>query len=175
MAAIFLGCSPEFGHKIMAALFDSVADADKAEMKAKQDTLATVDSSAVQIVAENAFINNYSLHEPYKARECESCHNTADMTKLNEVQPALCYMCHSDFSEQYAHLHGPVEGGFCTECHNPHIAKNKKLLENNGQDLCLKCHYKEDVLRNEMHDGIGETDCAECHNPHGGEDKFILR
>ena len=71
-------------------------------------------------------------------------------------------------------MHGPAAGGYCTECHNPHMSKSKKLLIRNGQDLCLECHAPKSDLSAESHKDIEDSECILCHNPHGGKDRKIL-
>ncbi|NOX85830.1 MAG: hypothetical protein GXO86_07695 [Chlorobi bacterium] len=118
--------------------------------------------------------SEYIFHPPYQEKECANCHNQGQMGKLLEPLPGLCYQCHESFGDQYQVLHGPVDAGFCTQCHNPHMSKNKFLLIRTGQNLCLNCHLSKDVFKNEAHSDIEDADCTECHNPHGGEDRFIL-
>ena len=91
-----------------------------------------------------------------------------------EPEPALCYMCHEDLTSVYPVLHGPVGGGYCTACHDPHSSKAGSLLRFNGRDLCLYCHVEKEVLKNEIHEGLEEMACSDCHNPHGGEDMNFL-
>ncbi|MCB0292107.1 MAG: hypothetical protein KDH97_17765, partial [Calditrichaeota bacterium] len=85
-------------------------------------------------------------------------------------QSELCYECHDDDREKYAHLHGPVGGGYCTTCHNPHRAENPHLLRMTPEELCFYCHQQEDVYRNDTHEDVLAGECLDCHNPHGGED-----
>ena len=92
-----------------------------------------------------------------------------------EPQPGLCYICHEDLAEQYNYLHGPVTGGYCSACHNPHKSEHEKLLRYTGEALCYYCHEAESVLQNEMHEGLDGMLCTDCHNPHGGEDKYIFQ
>jgi len=91
-----------------------------------------------------------------------------------EDEPALCYNCHEDFSLSLPYLHGPVSGGFCTECHSPHMSENKMLLVRKGQQLCLYCHDTASLKEAGNHENLGEMDCAECHKPHGGDDRFMF-
>ena len=86
-------------------------------------------------------------HEAYGSKTCQNCHDNTVGNDLLEPQPALCYNCHDDFTEEFTFLHGPVSSGYCTECHHPHLSKNQMLLKKTGQELCLNCHEESDVLK----------------------------
>jgi len=116
----------------------------------------------------------FVYHPPYSAAECVKCHDKGALSNQAKPQPGLCYTCHRNFSEKFKYLHGPVAGGYCTECHAPHKAEFQKLLKRKGQQLCLRCHNVTQVLKNKAHTGIGNSDCTSCHNPHGGADRFVL-
>lgn len=167
-----VSCSPKSGYRVLSVFFDGVPDPDISE------SLVMIDSSQIhgEINTEAVSQKNTELvfHVPYKEKDCGSCHNMNSMGKLTEPMPSLCYQCHENFSEQYKLLHGPVDAGFCTECHNPHQGKNEYLLTRKGQDLCLYCHDPDDVFKGEVHSAIDETDCTECHNPHGGEERYYF-
>ena len=135
------------------------------------DSTILADSSAsplIPIIAETTF----NFHEPYASKECDICHDKTAMGQLTDSQPDLCYMCHSDFTQEFNFLHGPVAGGYCTACHNPHMSKSKSLLIRTGQELCLYCHDSNQIYKNENHEGIEDYNCTECHNPHGGDNKY---
>ncbi|MBN2755903.1 MAG: hypothetical protein JXR51_01920 [Bacteroidales bacterium] len=72
-------------------------------------------------------------------------------------------------------MHGPVGGGFCTSCHNPHKSKSKNLLIRQSQQLCIQCHDSVLVFRNKYHLNINITNCTECHDPHGGENRYLAK
>ena len=115
------------------------------------------------------------IHYPYGERECASCHNEQALGSMLVAQPGLCYICHEDLSTQFSYLHGPVAGGYCTACHDPHRSENEKLLKRTGEVLCYYCHESKSVLANEMHADLEGMLCMDCHNPHGGEDKYIFQ
>lgn len=168
--ALLVTCSPTEKYKVLSFVFDGVPDPDITE----QDTLLVAEATNNVNKNKNQFVANKFFHEPYKERDCSMCHDAVVRNKLNEEQPALCYNCHDDFSDKYEVVHGPVAGGFCTECHTPHMGDYEKLLLRQGQEMCLKCHDSRDVFKNENHEDIGEESCTECHNPHGGEDQFMF-
>ncbi|MCK5076303.1 MAG: hypothetical protein KAR38_08000 [Calditrichia bacterium] len=113
-------------------------------------------------------------HPGIKDKSCDDCHNKEAGNAPMDKQPDLCYACHEDFSEQFKYVHGPVAGGFCTECHNIHNSKNEKLIVRTGREMCLYCHESSDVFKNEVHEDIEDTSCFECHNAHGANCKYLL-
>ncbi|NOY60272.1 MAG: hypothetical protein GXO75_15285 [Calditrichaeota bacterium] len=168
-----LACSSGNRYKWLSFFFDDVPNPNA--KIAKTDSLQA-DSSKSAFNARQIRPSKplYIFHAPYQEKACDDCHDLAYSSRLLQPQPQLCYQCHEDFKEQFAVLHGPVASGHCTACHNPHMAKNKKLLKRKGQQLCLYCHELSDILKNDVHQDIDNTDCTECHNPHGGEDEYLL-
>lgn len=167
-----ISCSPIQQYKVLSFVFDGVPN----PMALDGDTsvVEVSNTNVLQPALKNKPIDRVFVHEPFESRNCENCHMQGK-SELQEPEPSLCYMCHEDMTEKYTYLHGPVAGGYCTECHNPHKSKIDKLLLREGQSLCLSCHVKTDVLNNENHEGIDEMNCIECHNPHGGEDPFLFQ
>lgn len=168
-------CSSTNQYKFLSFFFDGVPNPDVQAAIQKRDSISRKDSTSL---AENLNIDTSpkgSIHSPYQEKECATCHDQSAMGKFTELQPKLCYQCHEDFSSRYKVLHGPVGGGHCTACHNPHLSENVSLLKRTNQSLCLFCHEQKQVLALEPHQDIESTSCTECHNPHGGDDKYILR
>lgn len=175
MAAILLcQCSPKASKSLLTFFFDGVPETDTlalAPIGGQLNPDSTLQEGEVLALGEPAML----VHYPYAERECAACHDEQSLGTMTEAQPELCYMCHEDLSANYAYLHGPVAGGYCTSCHDPHSSKNEKLLRYTGDELCFHCHKKESVFRNEMHEGLDGMACADCHNAHGGEDKYIFQ
>ncbi len=172
-AIVFIaGCSPKAGKKTLNFFFDGVPGEESENPVTMGDSLNLSDSltavSRVPVVPENIY------HLPYLEKECSGCHDQNSMGEYVLPQPALCYQCHEDYAENYKVIHGPVAGGYCTECHHPHYSKEEYLLERTGQSLCLYCHVAGESFSMEVHDGIEDTNCTECHNPHGGEDRYMF-
>lgn len=80
--------------------------------------------------------------------------------------------CHGDVKES-RHLHGPVNLGQCSPCHEPidgrHVFKPADL----GPDLCKTCHETESPKAH-VH-GPFQSDCTQCHSPHGGSNRHFLK
>lgn len=173
MAVLILSsCSPEAGRKTLNFFFDGVPSKEVAEQSNDVDSLIKIDSALTNLnVPEKSQI---IYHIPYLEKECASCHDQTSMGNLVMPQPRLCYQCHENFEQIYNVVHGPVGGGYCTECHQPHYTKEKYLLRLSGQELCFQCHVTGVTFNTTIHEGIEDTNCTECHNPHGGEDSLMF-
>lgn len=168
-------CSPYAGNSILQVFFDGVPESDSTSATLMDPEGEPTDSSGTSETILATAGTEQFIHYPYEERVCASCHSEQSLENMVEPQPGLCYICHEDLSERYKYLHGPVAGGYCTACHNPHMSENQKLLRITGDELCFYCHDKESVLSNEMHEGLDGMLCTDCHNPHGGEDKYIFQ
>ena len=53
-----------------------------------------------------------------------------------------CLQCHDRLAEEIkaAVPHPPAAGGECSSCHNPHVARFEKLLQDRPGPLCIACH-----------------------------------
>ena len=174
-ALILSQCSPYAGKSILHLFFDGVPEVDSTLSAHSEPGIIQTDSTEGQ---ENMLASadpGIFLHYPYEERDCGTCHNQQSLGDLVEPQPGLCYLCHEDLATRYHYLHGPVAGGYCTACHDPHTSRNSMFLRLTGEELCFYCHRKESVLRNEVHEGLEGMLCTDCHNPHGGEDKYIFQ
>jgi len=172
VAAFIFSCSIRSNYKTFSIFFDGVPNPHIVDSIAQADSIkkSEIATPKPARVVKSDFI----LHPPYAERDCEGCHNKNSMGSLRESMPALCYQCHESFNEKYEFVHGPVDAGYCTECHSAHMSKNDKLLIRTGQEICLYCHDSEDILQGEVHSDIEDTNCTDCHNPHGGEDRYIF-
>ncbi|MCK5065893.1 MAG: hypothetical protein KAR16_00580 [Bacteroidales bacterium] len=159
----------------MNFFFDGVPETDTADVNLADLEETSIDSMGPTEELLALEMPSHMVHYPYEERECASCHNELSLGTMVEPQPGLCYICHEDFSTVYNYLHGPVAGGYCTSCHDPHMSESGKLLRLTGDDLCFNCHREVSVLQNEMHEGLEGMFCTDCHNPHGGEDKYIFQ
>ena len=168
-------CSPHAGKSVLHFFFDGVPASDSLEA-ARTDpgtTLPAPDASSQELaVLPEARI---FVHYPYEEQECASCHDELSLGRMVEAQPGLCYVCHEDFTGSFGYLHGPVAGGYCTACHDPHQSEKEHLLRLSGKALCFYCHQEESVLENDMHADLEGMLCLDCHHPHGGDDKYILQ
>ncbi|MDX2443213.1 MAG: cytochrome c3 family protein [Bacteroidales bacterium] len=165
-------CSPEAGKKTLNFFFDGIPAESQQVLAIATDTLIIIDS--LRPTQENFQKAEITYHIPYVGKECASCHDQDFMGKYVLPQPELCYQCHEDFNNRYEVLHGPVAGGYCTNCHHPHFTKEENLLKRTGQELCLYCHIPGKGFNEQIHVGIENTNCIKCHNPHGGKDRLMF-
>jgi predicted CXXCH cytochrome family protein len=167
-------CSPRAGRSLLTFFFDGVPGSDTTEIGLLEADTVLTDSLNPGVTGSLREEPLAIVHYPYQERECAACHDQQSLGNMVEPEPGLCYMCHEDFGATYEYLHGPVAGGYCTSCHDPHLSENEKLLRLTGEQLCLHCHNPESVFKNEMHQDLEGMTCTDCHNPHGGEDRFIF-
>ena len=120
---------------------------------------------------------------------CEACHGPGkahvdgggDKTKIFTFKnasaqqiSARCLDCHQ-YGEEHsnfgrsAHLQNNVG---CTDCHDPHHAKEAQFLMKEKQpQLCYTCHLEtKQQFNRTFHHRVNEglVQCSDCHNPHGG-------
>jgi predicted CXXCH cytochrome family protein len=174
LLSLLVSCSPGRSTRVISFFFDGVPARDSSKTvknsNSPSDSLKTDVFRAVPIETDEGF----TVHYPYKEKDCFSCHDEKSKSELILPLPNLCYTCHDNFADKFKYVHGPVASGYCTNCHNPHKSKEKKLLIRTGQQLCLFCHDSGPLLKSETHKDIADTECTLCHNPHGGEDRYIL-
>ena len=174
-AGLFLlsQCSPS-GKSLLTFFFDGVPEPDSTEVTVPGSEAVPADSANLAMDDSAPGSPMVFVHYPYGERECAACHDQRSLGTMVEPQPGLCYSCHEDLGTRYQYLHGPVAGGYCTSCHDPHRSGKEKLLKFTGDQLCFHCHKPESVYKNEMHMDLEGMVCVDCHNPHGGEDKYIF-
>jgi DmsE family decaheme c-type cytochrome len=131
-----------------------------------------------------AFEFNRRSNHPLKTGniKCIDCHNFSSMSDPNLAIGFdwICQSCHDDKAGPYLYEHPVtyshlVEGGGCTECHEPHGSANDRLLKQPGKGLCLQCHSIPPGHQLN-HDGLGmKLDCVVCHTDiHGSFDNKIF-
>jgi predicted CXXCH cytochrome family protein len=175
-AGIFLlsQCSPS-GKSLLTFFFDGVPESDSTRVELQRSHAFPADSANLVADDPEEEAQTLFIHYPYEEKECGACHDPEALGSMIEPQPGLCYTCHEDLNDKFQYLHGPVAGGYCTSCHDPHMSEQAKLLRLTGEELCFYCHQAESVFRNEIHEGLEGMTCTDCHNPHGGEDRYILQ
>ena len=163
-------CSP----KTLAIFFDGVPDPDDTVSVFQEQPAKKTAGYSENLASSKQMTVRHFFHSPYKQDDCSTCHDPRVMGKLQEPVPALCYLCHDDFSTTFSLLHAPAEAGECLICHKPHQSDYRKLLVKPGQELCFDCHDAGEVMNAGQHAEIGDSDCTDCHNPHGGTDRYFL-
>jgi predicted CXXCH cytochrome family protein len=116
-----------------------------------------------------------SAHGPYAQKECEQCHDGRYSNRLVAEEDELCWQCHEhqDFPGEI--VHGPMAGGLCIGCHDPHRSPNDFLLVRRGPELCGECHDPATFELAERHHPEEDDDCLRCHDPHATDRQYMLR
>jgi predicted CXXCH cytochrome family protein len=173
-AILVSSCSTKSSYGIKKIFFDGVPDpfkdneivygissVDSTSRKMRDSILAKAKSKEI-------------LHQPFQEQKCKTCHQKYRKSQSRTTSKDLCYTCHDNLETAYQNLHAPVVAGYCTQCHNPHKSKNKKLLISGDNTLCYNCHDEEYVSSTTLHKTMGEKNCTTCHNAHGGDTNFYL-
>lgn len=123
----------------------------------------------------------FRTHIPDNDRACINCHRLKqDLTRASTGTYAAvnpCYECHKDkigeFTRDY--IHGPVAGGSCTICHDPHGSIYDNSLVSPVPVLCPSCHGMEESKDMDVqHRPFAIGRCDECHDPHSTNNKWVL-
>lgn len=126
------------------------------------------------------------VHAPLKDG-CTACHlaiqepadkktkHPANLTITLVKQGAdLCYVCHKPMNTKKV-VHGPISGGGCVACHNPHQSPNKAMLKDVMPKLCFPCHPDSMLKEKVMHPPVGSGDCSICHENHQSDIAGLLK
>jgi len=168
-----VSCNTQKRYKVLSFFFDGVPNPQTTDIRVVADSLSILDSTNLLANSDEVTKSRFILHLPYGKKECISCHDQNSIGKTVESQPQLCYKCHDDYNESYQFVHGPVGGGYCSICHDPHKSQLNQLLKQPAEQLCLNCHDSSTVYNSKFHKKNEQTSCIECHNPHGGENRFM--
>lgn len=161
-------------------------NAGAAVILAQADQTATAGTSAVSaglLAPLAAAPAPVSSHAPYEAGDCSICHQNADPKQPGPIAKkgtALCLECHEEFVGvmKRKHAHPPALEN-CTNCHNPHNAKFRKLLRNETRVQCTTCHTEIKKIMDTasvQHEALNiGAQCTNCHNPHASSVEKLLR
>jgi len=126
--------------------------------------------------------NRFKNHIVNNRNACIICHKiSANLTMVragNYSDKNPCYMCHKDKIGEFAqdYIHGPVAGGSCTICHDPHGSSYEYNLHKSEDILCGSCHSVVDDNKNRKtrHRPFEYGNCRGCHDPHATNYKWVL-
>ena len=121
-------------------------------------------------------------------RQCLSCHRQPGESGNGIGFPAakskdLCLDCHAGKKRWFSRksVHGVLELGGCTLCHDPHSSDHRYQLWADGKlEMCITCHGdKQSLLSREeptpyVHGVISGAGCVACHEPHASDHQFML-
>jgi predicted CXXCH cytochrome family protein len=113
-------------------------------------------------------------------RSCTGCHSidrTLHATQPTGTEDNPCLQCHTDKIGLLAKdfVHGPVAGGTCTICHDPHGSQFARTLVSPVPVLCEGCHtgVSGSTLA-VQHLPFAQGWCVDCHDPHATNHKWGL-
>lgn len=176
LTVVAAACAPKVRYGILSTIFDGVPTPVEHNTLVVGDTLGQIDSARILALSKAVLTPAYkNIHQPYRDKDCASCHIQEHMGKLVAEEPQLCYQCHDSNNEKHSFKHGPAGAGYCTSCHRPHVAETKYLLLNQGEEFCYNCHDRDVVTKNIIHEYIKKDDCLSCHNPHSSDNRFVLQ
>ena len=124
----------------------------------------------------------YFTHSPLeKDEQCQNCHNlkgpSPSYRKMIPSATCVSAQCHPQMGKG-KHVHGPVGGGTCVACHNPHGSSNKKIVTRSGAEGCYVCHdSKREEFKGKkvVHSPVASGGCTDCHDPHQSNSKYQLK
>ena len=126
-------------------------------------------STEKNIVASDTV--TYRYHP--EAEKCAGCH--AEPSRgyvVSGRKDTVCYQCH-DRKDGKKLIHGPLGGGDCTTCHDPHGDMYPALTVAKAEGLCVACH---DQASSEKHMRESKAvGCVTCHEPHSSGKEFLRK
>lgn len=166
---------PQTKYEWLTLFFDGVPDPNAPDPLEQANTDQAGGSEGGQFSAQP--VSSLTIHEPFRERECQSCHESAFSQNLLVARNELCFTCHFEEGIRETLTHAPVLSGDCWVCHDPHQSETEFLLTREEPELCLQCH---DGLDLDMPPGHGlpeiqKYSCTECHHPHGNNRDAYLR
>lgn len=112
-------------------------------------------------------------------KDCGVCHSLdSGHSFLADATAGRCFSCHSDKIESFNQefIHGPVAGGSCIVCHEPHRSKYEHSLRSEEEMLCFSCHEFNGGMKqySVQHPPFRDGQCATCHDPHATSNRWVL-
>jgi predicted CXXCH cytochrome family protein len=178
-------------HELSPSQFDMVPlNIAVLSAKTKEDRVKAIESTSTCYSCHKAITFSPFVHGPASVWSCLSCHDIDSMPIYDVKRPdvEVCFRCHTEQKNDWKakkYLHGPLNTGKCTICHNPHSSENLFNLFKPTWDLCVSCHSNKTTGKhilvgfiynghptNKVPDPLREgkeLTCASCHSPHASD------
>jgi predicted CXXCH cytochrome family protein len=148
--------------------------------KTDHETLSGADAESACIDCHRDFADRTLLHSTLKQEDCATCHNEVTNQVVASVDPSHnpCSDCHADKMKKFDRefIHGPVAGGSCGVCHDPHGSAFSHSLIDVEEVLCFTCHEfgREFMDMPVKHKPFLDGKCGTCHDPHATSHRWVL-
>ncbi len=127
--------------------------------------------SSVSVAVTAEAKGAYRYHP--EIEKCAGCHDRPDRGyAVSGPKETMCYRCH-DRQDARKNVHGPLGGGDCTACHDPHGSGNAALTSARHETLCVSCHDQESSA--EHFRKSKAKACTACHEPHSSDKQFLQK
>jgi len=122
-------------------------------------------------VKDGCMACHQAIQEPAERKTKHPGNLTISLVRQGEN---LCAMCHKPMNTKKV-VHGPISGGGCVACHNPHQSPNKAMLKEIIPKLCFRCHPDSMMKQQVMHPPVVPGDCSSCHENHQSDNPGLLK
>lgn len=127
--------------------------------------------SSVSVAVTAEAKGAYRYHP--EIEKCAGCHDQPDRGyAVSGPKETMCYRCH-DRQDARKNVHGPLGGGDCTACHDPHGSGNAALTTARHEALCVSCHDQESSAEHFRRSKAKA--CTGCHEPHSSDKQFLQK
>lgn len=165
VSGLLFSCTPETRYRVLSFFVDGVPKpGEPAERQGVRGERNRAEVQRLEVFE----------HGPYGARMCTSCHEGGFSNRLLLSKEKLCFHCHT-FGMEARYVHGPLPGGGCLLCHDPHSTRYKSLLVSKPEEFCFYCHDRTRVLSGRTHINAAETACTACHDAHMSDRRYMLK
>ena len=139
----------------------------------KGKNVLTVHANGVSVERSVVASDTVTYRYHPEVEKCAGCHgDTARGYLVTGRQDTVCYQCH-DRKDGKKLVHGPLGGGECTSCHDPHGALNVSLTVARAEGLCVRCHDQPHSAKHMRESkAVG---CVTCHEPHSSSKVFLQK
>lgn len=145
------------------------------------EDLSEVSDAATCLDCHHDFKEHFEKHTEADDQLCITCHQLDRNLSLSMTSGGIqnpCFRCHKDKIGQFAqkYIHGPVAGGSCTICHDPHGSRYENNLKLPEPVLCITCHeaIEDEMQLDVVHRPFADGKCTACHDAHSTNNESVL-